>query len=82
MLKLLNGVAKLLVLSLALAGCDVALWDGHDQIFLGHQIVLGDKVGEAQAQKCLLLELVEYPAVMEIGVREDAIHATTHRAEL
>ena len=69
-------------LSFTLAGSNVALWDGHDKIFLGHQIVLGDKVGEAQAQKCLFLELVEYPAVMEIRVRKDSIHATTHRPEL
>lgn len=37
---------------------------------------------EAQAQRCLLLELVEYPAVVEVGVREDAVDAATHRAEL
>lgn len=69
-------------LSLTLAGCDVALWDGNNKIFLGHQIVLGDKVCETQAQKCLFLELVEYPAVMKVGVREDTVHATTYRAEL
>lgn len=60
----------------------LCLHNGHDEIVLGHEVVLGDKGREAVAQVRLVLELVEYPAVVEVRVREDPVHAATHRTQL
>lgn len=54
----------------------------HDEVVLGHQVVLGDERREAVAQVRLVLKLVEYPAVVEVCVREDPVDAATHRAQL
>lgn len=58
------------------------LHDGHDEVVLGHEVVLGDERREAVAQVRLVLELVEYPPVVEVGVREDPVDAPTHRPQL
>lgn len=55
--------------------------DWHNQIFLGHQIVFGDKLCETATQICFILEIVEYSPMMEVGMREDAIDATAHRPQ-
>lgn len=65
------------------AGCAVVdALDWHNQIFLGHQIIFGDKLCEATTQICFIFKVVEYSSMMEIGVRENAIDSTAHRAQL
>lgn len=60
----------------------IAVLERNQQILAGHQTVFGDELRETIAQMTFALELVERVAMMEIGVREDAIDATAHGAQL
>lgn len=37
---------------------------------------------ESQAERRFFFELIKYPAMMEIGVREDSINTTADRSQL
>lgn len=56
------------------------LQDGHDQVVLRHQIVLHYEACKPVTQEGFILILVKYLAMVEVGVGEYPINATTNRA--
>lgn len=61
---------------------DLLLQDGHNQVVLGHEVVLHHELGKAVAQQRFILVFIKKLAVVEVRVRKDPVNPTTHRAQL
>ena len=56
--------------------------DWNNQVVFRHEVVLDHKSCEATAQSGATFEVVENLSVVIVGVRKDAIDATTNGAQL